>query len=42
MQVVTIEVPHLGNRTHLVHDGRVGVVIDAPGETGTEQNLNSH
>jgi hydroxyacylglutathione hydrolase len=30
MQVVTIEVAHLGNRTHLVHDGRVGVVIDAP------------
>ena len=30
MHVVTIEVPHLGNRSHLVHDGRVGVVIDAP------------
>ena len=30
MQVVTIEVPHLGNHSHLVHDGRVGVVIDAP------------
>ena len=30
MHVVTIEVPHLGNRSHLVHDGRVGVVIDPP------------
>ncbi len=30
MRVVTIAVPHLGNRTHLVHDGRVGVVIDPP------------
>ncbi len=30
MHVVTIEVPHLGNRSYLVHDGRVGVVIDAP------------
>src|SRR6478735_6664546 len=30
MRVVTIDVPHLGNRTHLVHDGRVGVVIDPP------------
>ena len=24
MRVLTIDVPHLGNRTHLVHDGRVG------------------
>ena len=24
MHVLTIDVPHLGNRTHLVHDGRVG------------------
>ena len=30
MHVVTIDVPHLGNRAHLVHDGRVGVVIDPP------------
>src|SRR5690242_9896417 len=30
MRVLTIEVPHLGNRTHLVHDGRVGIVIDPP------------
>ena len=30
MRVLTIDVPHLGNRTHLVHDGRVGVVIDPP------------
>ena len=30
MHVLTIDVPHLGNRTHLVHDGRVGVVIDPP------------
>ncbi len=30
MPVLTIDVPHLGNRTHLVHDGRVGIVIDPP------------
>ena len=30
MRVVTIDVPHLGNHSHLVHDGRVGVVIDPP------------
>ena len=30
MRVITIDVPHLGNRTHVVHDGRVGVVIDPP------------
>ena len=30
MHVLTIDVPHLGNRTHLVHDGRVAVVIDPP------------
>lgn len=35
MHVVTIEVPHLGNRCHLVHDGRVGVVIDPPRHVGT-------
>ena len=34
MHVVTIEVPHLRNRTHLVHDGRVGVVIDPPRQVG--------
>ena len=30
MQVITIEVPHLGNRTHLVHDGSVAVAVDPP------------
>lgn len=30
MPVVTIEVPSLGNRCHLVHDGRVAVVVDPP------------
>ena len=30
MRVVTIDVPHLGNRTHLVHDDRVAVAIDPP------------
>ena len=30
MKVVTIDVPALGNRCHLVHDGRVAVVIDPP------------
>ncbi len=30
MQVITIEVPHLGNRSHLVHDGTVAVAVDPP------------
>ena len=30
MRVVTLEVPHLGNRSHLVHDGTVAVVVDPP------------
>lgn len=30
MQVVTIEVPSLGNRCHLVHDGRSALVVDPP------------
>ena len=30
MHVVSVEVPHLGNRTHLGHDGTIGVVIDPP------------
>ena len=30
MHVLTIDVPHLGNRTHLLHDGRIGIVIDPP------------
>jgi glyoxylase-like metal-dependent hydrolase (beta-lactamase superfamily II)/rhodanese-related sulfurtransferase len=30
MPVVTIEVPALGNRTHLVHDGRHAVAVDPP------------
>lgn len=30
MPVVAIEVPTLGNRTHLVHDGRTAVVVDPP------------
>lgn len=30
MPVVAIDVPSLGNRTHLVHDGRVAVVVDPP------------
>ena len=34
MHVVTIDLPHLRNRTHLVHDGRVGVVIDPPRQVG--------
>ena len=32
MRVVQLEIPHLGNRTHLVHDDRVAVVIDPPGD----------
>ena len=32
MRVITIDVPHLGNRTHVVHDGCIGVVIDPPRE----------
>jgi len=30
MPVTTIAVPALGNRSHLVHDGRLGVVVDPP------------
>jgi glyoxylase-like metal-dependent hydrolase (beta-lactamase superfamily II) len=30
MQVITIEVASLGNRCHLVHDGRVALVVDPP------------
>ncbi len=30
MKVVTIDVPALGNRCHLVHDGRAAVVVDPP------------
>ena len=33
MDVVTIPVPQLGNRCHLVHDGRVGLVVDPPRDT---------
>ena len=28
MQVVTLEVPELGNHTHLVHDGTHALVVD--------------
>ena len=30
MKVIAIEVPELGNRAHLVHDGTVGLVVDPP------------
>lgn len=30
MQVVVIEVPELGNHTHLVHDGKHALVVDPP------------
>ena len=30
MPVVTVEVPSLGNRCHLVHDGRRALVVDPP------------
>lgn len=30
MDVVTVPVPHLGNRCHLVHDGRLALVVDPP------------
>ncbi|MGX1159421.1 glyoxylase-like metal-dependent hydrolase (beta-lactamase superfamily II) [Arthrobacter sp. SLBN-100] len=33
MEVVTIETPQLGDRTYLVHDGAVGVVIDPQRDT---------
>ncbi len=47
MHVVTIDVPHLGNHSHLVHDGRVGVVIDPPRdvaavETAAEEAAGRH
>lgn len=33
MEIVTIETPQLGDRTYLVHDGEVGVVIDPQRDT---------
>ncbi|TNB69862.1 MBL fold metallo-hydrolase [Arthrobacter sp. BB-1] len=33
MEVVTIETPQLGDRTYLVHDGAVGIVIDPQRDT---------
>ena len=30
MQVITLEVPELGNRCHLVHDGTSALVVDPP------------
>jgi glyoxylase-like metal-dependent hydrolase (beta-lactamase superfamily II)/rhodanese-related sulfurtransferase len=30
MQVLTLEIPELGNHTHLVHDGRNALVVDPP------------
>ncbi|GAA1476033.1 MBL fold metallo-hydrolase [Nocardioides aestuarii] len=30
MDVVPVPVPHLGNRCHLVHDGRLALVVDPP------------
>ena len=30
MDIVTVPVPHLGNRCHLVHDGRVALAVDPP------------
>ncbi|MCW2775250.1 MAG: fold metallo-hydrolase [Nocardioides sp.] len=34
MQVVTLEVPELGNRCHLVHDGHHALVVDPPRDIG--------
>ncbi|WP_256371729.1 hypothetical protein [Pseudarthrobacter sp. NamE5] len=33
MEVVSIETPQLGDRTYLVHDGEVGIVIDPQRDT---------
>ncbi|QTG83181.1 MBL fold metallo-hydrolase [Arthrobacter crystallopoietes] len=33
MEVITIETPQLGDRTYLVHDGEVGLVIDPQRDT---------
>lgn len=33
MEIVAVEVPHLGNRSHLVHDGRRAIVVDPPRDT---------
>jgi hydroxyacylglutathione hydrolase len=34
MQIITVPVPQLGNRTHLVHDGAVALVVDPPRDLG--------
>ena len=30
MKVIAVDVPELGNRSHLVHDGEVALVVDPP------------
>ena len=30
MQIVTVPLPQLGNRCHLLHDGSQGIVVDPP------------
>ncbi len=35
MDVVVIETPQLGDRSYLVHDGSVALVIDPPSGTST-------
>lgn len=33
LHVIALDLPHLGNRTHLVHDGRHALVVDPPRST---------
>lgn len=43
LTVVTLEVPHLGNRAHLLHDGSTAIVVDPPRDTSAiEEALDTH
>lgn len=43
LTVVALEVPHLGNRTHLLHDGSTAIVVDPPRDTtAVEEVLDTH
>lgn len=43
LSVVSLDVPHLGNRTHVLHDGTDAIVVDPPRDTdAVEEVLETH
>ena len=42
MQVVTVEIPSLGNRTHLVHDDTHALVVDPPRDLAAVERAAEH